>query len=153
MVPAFVGLGAPHWDMEARGIITGLTRGAGRSHIVRAALESMAFQTRDVFELMVEEAGAGVMQLSVDGGAAANDFLMQFQADILDLPVVRPSVIESTSLGAAFLAGLHCGLWRDADEIGRTRRVERRFDPEMEPRIREALLTGWSRALRQAMTD
>jgi len=153
MVPAFVGLGAPHWDMQARGIITGLTRGAGRDHIIRAALESMAFQTRDVFEVMVEEAGAGVSQLSVDGGAAANDFLMQFQADILGLPVARPAVIESTSLGAAFLAGLNCGFWRDAEELRRTRSLERLFTPDMDADTRESLLAGWAKALRQAMAE
>ena len=153
MVPAFVGLGAPHWDMQARGIITGLTRGAGRDHIIRAALESMAFQTRDVFEVMVEEAGVGVLQLSVDGGAAANDFLMQFQADILDLPVARPAVIESTSLGAAFLAGLNCGFWRDAEELRRTRSLERLFTPDMDADTRESLLAGWAKALRQTMAE
>ncbi len=153
MVPAFVGLGAPHWDMQARGIITGLTRGAGRNHIIRAALESMAFQTRDVFEVMVEEAGVGVMQLSVDGRAAANDFLMQFQADILDIPVARPAVIESTSLGAAFLAGLNCGFWRDAEELSRTHSLERLFTPDMDAETRDSLLAGWGKALRQAMAD
>jgi glycerol kinase len=152
VVPAFVGLGAPHWDMEARGIITGLSRGATRDHLIRAALESMAYQTRDVLIVMQEEAGVEVGQLAVDGGAAANDFLLQFQSDILGVPVARPEVIESTSLGAAFLAGLGSGFWENADALKRTFRLERIFRPGMDPRIRDALLTGWSRALRQAMT-
>jgi len=152
MVPAFVGLGAPHWDMEARGLITGLTRGATRSHIIRAALESMAYQIRDVLALMEKEAGVVVAQLAADGGAAANDFLLQFQADILDLPVARPAFIESTSLGAAFLAGLGCGFWQDAEELSRTRALERVFKPDMEPGTRAELLAGWERALRQALT-
>ncbi|MGB2906645.1 MAG: glycerol kinase GlpK [Candidatus Aminicenantaceae bacterium] len=152
MVPAFVGLGAPHWDMEVRGLITGLTRGANRSHIIRAALESMAYQTRDMLALMEKEAGVVVAQLATDGGAASNDFLLQFQADILDLPVARPAVIESTSLGAAFLAGLGCGFWQDAEELSRTRVLERVFKPDMEPGTRAELLAGWEKALRQAMT-
>jgi glycerol kinase len=152
MVPAFVGLGAPHWDMEVRGLITGLTRGANRSHIIRAALESMAYQTRDMLALMEKEAGVVVAQLATDGGAASNDFLLQFQADILDRPVARPAVIESTSLGAAFLAGLGCGFWQDAEELSRTRVLERVFKPDMEPGTRAELLAGWEKALRQAMT-
>jgi glycerol kinase len=152
LVPAFVGLGAPHWDMEARGIITGLTRGATRDHLIRAALESMAYQTRDVLALMQEEAGVEVGQLAVDGGAAANDFLLQFQADILNKPVARPEVIESTSMGAAYLAGLGSGFWDNAETLSRTRRVERVFNPKMDPHVRSALLSGWSRALRQAKT-
>lgn len=152
VVPAFVGLGAPHWDMEARGIITGLTRGASRDHLIRAALESMAYQTRDVLTVMQEEAGAKVVRLEVDGGAAANDFLLQFQADLLDIPVARPEIIESTSLGAAFLAGLGSGFWRNADALKHTRRVERVFHPEMDPEIRNTLISGWNRALRQAKT-
>ncbi len=152
LVPAFVGLGAPHWDMEARGLITGLTRGANCNHIIRAALESMAYQTRDVLVLMEEEAGVEVAQLTVDGGAAANDLLLQFQADILDRPVIRPAVIESTSMGAVFLAGLGCGFWKDAEELSRIRVLEREFRPNMVPVTRDALLAGWNRALRQALT-
>ncbi len=153
LVPAFVGLGAPHWNMQARGIITGLTRGTNRNHIIRAALESMAYQTRDVLNVMESEAGIEVEQLSVDGGAAANDFLMQFQADVLDKSVARPDVIESTSLGAAFLAGLGSGFWREAQDLIESRRVERIFRPAMADSLREKLLAGWEKALRQAMTE
>jgi len=153
MVPAFVGLGAPHWNMRARGIITGLTRGANRNHIIRAALESMAYQTRDVLTVMESEAGIEVGQLAVDGGAASNDFLMQFQADILDRPIARPAIIESTSLGAAFLAGLGSGFWKEPEDLIQSRRVERIFRPAMEDAMREMLLAGWERALRQAVTE
>jgi glycerol kinase len=153
LVPAFVGLGAPHWNMQARGIITGLTRGTNRNHIIRAALESMAYQTCDVLTVMESEAGIEVEQLSVDGGAAANDFLMQFQADMLDKPVARPAVIESTSLGAAFLAGLGSGFWKRPQDLIRSHRVERIFRPSMEKALRVKLLTGWEKALRQAMTE
>ena len=150
-VPAFVGLGAPHWDMEARGTIVGLTRGAGRGHLVRAALESMAYQTHDVVSLMEQETGVQVAELAVDGGAAANDFLMQFQADLIDRRVVRPAAIESTSLGAAYLAGLKAGVWRDSHELSALREREREFVPALYDSRREELLSGWQRALRQAM--
>lgn len=152
-VPAFVGLGAPHWDMAARGTIVGLTRGAGRNHLIRAALESMAYQTHDVVSIMEEETGVQVRELAVDGGAAANDFLMQFQADVTDRRVVRPAVIESTSLGAAFLAGLNAGVWHDSRELCDLREREREFVPAMDGSLREELLRGWHRALRQAMTQ
>jgi len=151
LVPAFVGLGAPHWNMSARGLITGLTRGANRNHVIRAALESMAYQTQDVLGLMEEESGIPITNLSVDGGAAANDFLLQFQSDILDRPVIRPETVESTSLGAAFLAGLGVGFWKDAHALAGIRRIDREFRPGMDPEDRRALLGGWRAALRQAL--
>lgn len=152
LVPAFVGLGAPHWIMEARGILTGLTRSANKNHVIRAALESMAYQTSDVLALMQAETGVEIQQLFVDGGAAANDFLMQFQADILDARVARPDVIESTSLGAAFLAGLKAGFWENNQELIESKSINRIFEPEMNPETRKQLLAGWQKALRQALT-
>ncbi len=150
LVPAFVGLGAPHWDMRARGALVGLTRGARRDHVIRAALESMAYQTADVLEVMEGESGAPAAALAVDGGACANDFLMQFQADIIDRPVVRPRNIETTSLGAAYLAGLHAGLWPGAETLRGMKRVDREFGPAMDAPRRTELLDGWRRAVRQA---
>jgi glycerol kinase len=151
LVPAFVGLGAPHWDMDARGVLTGLTRGAGRNHVIRAALEAMAYQTLDVLNLMEEESGIPIQNLAVDGGACANNFLLQFQADLLDRPVIRPAVIESTSQGAAFLAGLYVGFWKDSSQLARIRRIEREFRGDMPAPERDRLLEGWRRALRQAL--
>lgn len=150
-VPAFVGLGAPHWDYKARGTLSGLTRGSNRNHIVRAALESMAYQSRDVLRAMQEESGQPPRPLAVDGGASANDFLMQFQADLLGVDVVRPAYVESTALGAAFLAGLGCGLWSDAHSLRDLHRIERRFRPALGANDRARLLQGWRKALRQAM--
>ncbi|MCS7316045.1 MAG: glycerol kinase GlpK [Bryobacterales bacterium] len=147
LVPAFVGLGAPHWDPDARGILTGLTRAASRSHIVRAALESIAYQTRDLVVAMEADAGQPLRELRVDGGAAANDFLMQFQADILDRPIVRPADTETTALGAAFLAGLAVGFWRSVEELEGFWRVERVFEPRMAASQRERLLAGWAEAV------
>jgi glycerol kinase len=152
LVPAFVGLGAPHWDMEARGTIVGLTRGASREHIVRAALESMAYQTWDVLETMERDTGMRVEKLLVDGGATANDLLMQFQADIIQRPVVRPANVESTSLGVAFLAGLAAGVWKEADELVELKQVGKEFVPSMDGSTRGKLLEGWRRALRQTLT-
>jgi glycerol kinase len=146
-VPAFVGLGAPHWDSTARGLLTGLTRASGRAHIVRAALESIAYQTRELVEAMQADAGEKLHELRVDGGAAANDFLMQFQADVLGCPIVRPADIETTALGAAYLAGLATGFWRDTAEIEGFWRVERTFDPRLEPARREELFEGWRAAV------
>jgi glycerol kinase len=151
LVPAFVGLGAPHWNPEARGLLTGLTRGTTRAHLARAALEAMAYQSRDVVTAMEEETGARMPELAVDGGAAANNFLMQFQADLLQRPVVRPAVIESTSLGAAYLAGLRAGVWKNADELRALKRTERTFQPRLDAAAREALLAGWAHALRQCL--
>jgi glycerol kinase len=150
VVPAFVGLGAPYWDASARGTIVGLTRGARREHIVRAALESMAYQAADVLRAMEEDLGASLPELRVDGGAAVNDFLMQFQADILGVPVVRPDVVETTALGAAYLAGLAVGYWGSMGDIEGNWRVQRTFEPGMDDGRRAALLDGWRRAVERA---
>jgi len=147
LVPAFVGLGAPYWDAGARGVLCGLTRGSGRAHIVRAALESIAYQTRDLIDAMQADAGERISELRVDGGAAANNFLMQFQADILDCPIVRPADIETTALGAAYLAGLATGFWRDAAEVESFWRAERRFEPAMQRATRDRLFAGWRDAV------
>lgn len=152
LVPAFVGLGAPHWDMDARGVLVGLTRGVNRNHFIRTALESMAYQTHDVLAVMAGETGMTLTTLAVDGGASANNFLMQFQADLSDLVVQRPRQIESTSLGAAYLAGLSVGFWPDAKSLKAQKAVERTFKPKMDEPTRQNLLSGWRHALRQAMT-
>ncbi|MCY3834402.1 MAG: glycerol kinase GlpK [Chloroflexi bacterium] len=150
VVPAFVGLGAPYWDQYARGTIVGLTRGSGRSHIVRATLESIAYQTRDVVTAMAADSSLALDTLRVDGGAVVNDFLMQFQADILGAPVQRPAVTETTALGAAYLAGLATGFWSSQAEIARQWRLERSFEPAMSADQREALYSGWQRAVERA---
>jgi len=149
-VPAFVGLGAPHWDMYARGTIVGLTRGTTAAHLARAALEAIAFQSRDVLEAMAADARIAVKELRVDGGAAANDFLCQFQADVMDVEVLRPSVIETTSLGAAWLAGLGAGVWRSLDEVSQRWTIERMFAPAMDAKERAARCEGWRRAVDRA---
>ena len=153
VVPAFTGLGAPYWDAGARGAIVGLTRGAGRSHLVRATLESLAYQSRDVIDAMNEESGVPLRELRVDGGASANDFLMQFQADVLGVPVDRPRLVETTAAGAAFLAGLGTGFWRDADALAATRRRDRLFTPAMTADRREALYAGWKAAVGRVRTS
>ena len=150
LVPAFVGLGAPHWDQYARGAILGITRGTTRAHIARATLESIAFQTRDVVEAMERESGVAMPELRVDGGAARNDLLMQIQADILGRPVVRAAVLETTALGAAYLAGLGVGLWSGTDELARLWRADRTFEPQMNEGQREELYGGWKRAVERA---
>ena len=147
LVPAFVGLGAPYWDMYARGTLTGLTRGANRNHIVRATLESIAFQTRDVLEAMQEDSGIQLKALKVDGGAVANNFLMQFQSDILGVPVERPKATETTAMGAAFLAGLAVGFWKDKAEIAATWNVDKIFQPNMPKEMREKKYAGWKKAV------
>lgn len=147
IVPAFVGLGAPYWDMYARGTIVGLTRGSSRTHIIRAALESIAYQTRDVLEAMQEDSGIDLKELKVDGGAVANNFLMQFQSDILGVPVNRPKVIETTALGAAYLAGLAVGFWKDANEISNKWNVDRIFNAEMDEAHKEKIYKGWKKAV------
>ena len=151
LVPAFVGMGAPYWNMDARGIITGLTRGTNRNHIIRAALEAMTYQTYDVLKAMEVEAGFSINNLAVDGGAAANDFLMQFQADILDSSVTRPENIESTSLGVAYMAGLKNGFWEDSKELEGIRSIEKEFTSAMTEGKRNSLLAGWRKALKQAL--
>ncbi|HNR33318.1 MAG TPA: FGGY-family carbohydrate kinase, partial [Candidatus Hydrogenedentes bacterium] len=149
LVPAFVGLGAPYWDMRARGTITGLTRGANRAHIVRAALESIAFQSADLVHTMEKDTAAHIPRLKVDGGACANNLLMQFQADLLGIPVVRGKTIETTALGAAFLAGLAVGFWSGLDELAAIWRLDRAFEPAWDPARREAALAGWADAVRR----
>jgi len=149
-VPAFVGLGAPYWDPEARGTITGLTRGANRGHIVRAALEAMAYAVRDVLDTMRRESGLRMRDLRVDGGAAANDFLCRFQAGVLGIPVLRPRTIETTALGAAYLAGLAVGYWRDTDEIAKLWGVDRRFEPTMPRAEARRLYRGWKVSVARA---
>jgi len=146
LVPAFVGLGAPYWDAEARGAILGLTRGVTRAHVVRAALESLAYQTRDVVDAMVADGGT-LRALRVDGGASANDFLMQFQADLLGVPVERPALVETTAMGAAFLAGLATGFWRSPAQLARARRIAKRFRPKMSTGARAAAYRGWQDAV------
>jgi len=147
LVPAFVGLGAPYWDAAARGALVGLTRGVTRAHVARATLESLAYQTRDVVDTMAAESSRALTGLRVDGGAAANNLLMQFQADILGVAVDRPKVIETTALGAALLAGLGVGLWKSEEELERVRKPDRVFRPRMAPEQREALYQGWRRAV------
>jgi glycerol kinase len=150
MVPAFTGLGAPYWDQHARGTIVGLTRGTGRAEIVRAALESVAYQTRDVLEAMRRDSGLEIHQLRVDGGMVKNDFLMQFQADLINACVQRPAVQETTALGAAYLAGLAVSFWESQEEISRKWALEREFAPGMTEEEREALYRGWKRAVERS---
>jgi glycerol kinase len=150
LVPAFVGLGAPYWDMEARGIFTGITRGTQKEHLVRATLESIAYQTKDLVEAIIKETGIPLKSLKVDGGATRNNFLMQFQADILGIPVDRPLNIETTGAGAAFLAGLGAGIWKNTKELSRCREADKLFKPKMKPATRTHLYEGWQRAVRQA---
>jgi glycerol kinase len=150
IVPAFVGLGAPYWDMYARGTIVGLTRGSTAAHLARAALEAIAYQSRDVLEVMTAEAGLGVDALRVDGGAAANDFLCQFQADILGRPVVRPAELQTTGLGAAWLAGLGAGLWPSVEAVADRVAIDRTFEPALDEAAREQAYAGWRRAVERA---
>jgi glycerol kinase len=150
LVPAFTGLGAPHWDPYARGTIVGLTRGSTAAHIARAALESIAYQTADILEAMEQDSGIALRELRVDGGATRNDLLMQFQADLLGVPVVRPRQAESTAQGAAFLAGLGAGLWKDASELARHWVAERVFEPGMAVSVRERLRARWRVAVERA---
>ncbi len=149
-VPAFVGLGAPYWDAYARGTIVGLTRGSGKAHLARAALEAIAYQTRDVLEAMEKDSGIALETLAVDGGAAANNLLCQFQADILNVCVERPEVAETTALGAAYLAGLATGFWADPGAITLNHRIERRFTPSMADSDRQRLYRGWKNAVLKA---
>ena len=150
LVPAFSGLGAPHWDQYARGAIVGMTRGTTRAHIARAALEGIALQVVDVLEAMQADSGLPITELRVDGGAAANDMLMQLQADLLGVRVVRPLNAEATALGAAYLAGLGVGFWKNAEEIAKQWKAERAFEPKMEPEQRERMRARWRKALRRA---
>ena len=151
VVPAFTGLGAPYWDQYARGSILGLTRGAGRDHIVRAAVESLAYQAADLIKAMEADAGVALAALKVDGGAAANNFLMEFQADILNAHVIRPTCLETTALGAAYLAGLAVGFYKDTEEIRSNWACGREFVPEMSAEKRQELYAGWKKAVKRAM--
>jgi len=153
VVPAFAGLGAPYWDMDARGAIVGLTRGSGREQIIRATLDSIAYQTRDVIDAMNSDSAEPVRELRADGGAAANNHLMQFQADILGVPVVRPRLLETTAAGSAFLAGLGTGMWRDPEELEGAWCEDRRFEPEMETEQRDRLYLGWRGAVERVRAD
>ena len=148
-VPAFTGLGAPYWDQYSRGLIIGITRGTSREHIVRAALEAIAYQTRDVIECVKADFGRRIENLRVDGGASANDFLMQFQADILNIDIVRPSLLETTSLGAGYLAGLATGYWKNTTEIAGHLKIDRIFKPQMEARLRQKLYGNWIEAVKR----
>jgi len=150
LVPAFAGLGAPHWDPHARGTIVGLTRGTTKAHLARAALEGIALQVMDVLKAMEGDAGIKLKELRVDGGASANDLLMQMQADLLNVPVVRPKVLETTALGAAYLAGLAVGFWKNQAEIAKQWQTDRRFEPAMKSAARNRIVEGWERALKQA---
>ncbi|MBU9673816.1 glycerol kinase GlpK [Planococcus sp. CP5-4] len=147
MVPAFVGLGTPYWDTDARGAIFGLTRGTTRAHLIRATLESLAYQTKDVVNVMIEDAGIELKTLRVDGGAVANDFLVQFQSDILDVPVERPVIQETTALGAAYLAGLAVGFWESKEEIAQQWKVDKTFTSDMPAEKSEELYNGWKKAV------
>jgi glycerol kinase len=151
VVPAFVGLGTPYWDSDVRGAVFGLTRGTTKEHFIRATLESLAYQTKDVLAAMEADSGIALKTLRVDGGAVKNNFLMQFQSDILGVPVERPIINETTALGAAYLAGLAVGYWKDRDEIAVQWQLERRFEPQMEKEKQEALYAGWKKAVKAAM--
>ncbi len=151
-VPAFVGMGAPYWDQNCRGAIFGLTRGTTAEHIVRAALEAICYQTRDVLEAMQKDSGLQIRDLKVDGGAVANDFLCQFQADVLGVEVIRPNVIETTSLGAAYLAGLACGYWKDPRQIKASWKKDKVFSPEINRRAAVELYAGWKQAVKRTLS-
>jgi glycerol kinase len=150
LVPAFTGLGSPHWDAHARGVMVGLTRGTTRGHVARAALEGIAFQSAEVLDAMRRDAGHPLVELRVDGGATVNDLLMQFQADLLGVPVVRPRIRETTALGAAYLAGLATGFWGSREEVAGKWQAERTFEPRMSRDEAEARMHGWSRAVERA---
>ncbi len=152
LVPAFTGMGAPYWNQEARGALLGLTRGVSKNHMVRAAVESLAYQVYDLIRAMEQESQIELRELKVDGGASANNFLMQFQADLLEAKVVRPSCIETTALGAAYLAGLAVGYWENIEEIRKNWAVETVFQPDMENAKRQQLIKGWNRAVKTALS-
>ena len=147
LVPAFTGLGAPYWDPYARGVLTGITRGTNKDHVIRATVESLAYQVSDLVAVMEETSGIQIRSLKVDGGASANNFLMQFQSDILQVPVLRPEIYETTALGAAYLAGLASGYYQDLDEIRNLWHLGREFTPEMDVQKMSSLICGWKRAV------
>lgn len=150
VVPAFTGLGAPYWDQYARGTVVGITRGVNKYHIIRATLESLAYQVNDVLAAMEADSGITLSSLKVDGGASANSFLMQSQADIIGAPVERPRCIETTAMGAAYLAGLAAGYWGDKEEVKKNRETDRVFDPSIERGEREKRIKGWNKAVTYA---
>ena len=150
VVPACTGLGAPHWDQYARGTIVGITRGVNKYHIIRATLESLAYQVQDVLTAMKADSGIELSALKVDGGASANNFLMQTQADMITVPVERPKCVETTAMGASYLAGLAVGYWDSMDEIRKTRAVDRVFTPMLAEEMRQKKLRGWERAVKYA---
>ena len=150
LVPAFVGLGAPYWDSEARGTVVGITRGTTRAHFVRSALEAIAYESRDLLDAMEKDSGRALASIKADGGASANSFLMQFQADITGRSVVLPEVAETTALGAAYLAGLAVGYWASLDDVKRNWRRRRAFTPAMDEGVRAGLVAGWAKAVAAA---
>ncbi len=151
VVPAFTGLGAPYWDMYARGTICGLTRGSSKDHIIRATLESIAYQTKDVLQAMQEDSGIDLKALKVDGGASNNNFLMKFQSDILDVKIFRPEIVETTALGAAYLAGLAVGFYKDKDEIASQWKNDKEFEPDMIEVVRQEKYEGWKKAVSRSL--
>ncbi|MBQ7497385.1 MAG: glycerol kinase, partial [Selenomonas sp.] len=151
VVPAFVGLGAPYWDQNARGTIIGITRGTTKAHIVRATLDSLAYQTRDVLDAMEADSGEKLQALKVDGGACANNLMMQFQADLLGVPVDRPQIIETTALGACYLAGLAVGVWSSKEEVKDAWKLDTRFEPSMDKEESDRLYKGWRKAVKHSM--
>jgi len=153
LVPAFTGLGAPHWDSEARALLCGMSRGTNKSHIARAALESIAFQVSDILTAMQSDIAHPLKELRVDGGASSNDMLMQFQADLLNVPVLRPKMLESTAWGAAAMAGLKSGVFSSLDEITQSWQLDQAFEPKMQNDEREAHLAKWQNALKRAKSD
>lgn len=148
VVPAFTGLGAPYWDPYARGVITGLTRGVNKYHIIRATLESLAFQSNDVLHAMENDSGIKLKSLKVDGGASKNDFLMQFQSDVMNAPVRRPKCIETTAMGAAYLAGLAIGFWKSKEDVLKQWEIDKEFNPKMDENERKKQLNGWNQAVK-----
>ncbi|MDU2158560.1 FGGY-family carbohydrate kinase, partial [Clostridium sp.] len=152
IVPAFVGLGAPHWDMYARGAILGLTRGSNRNHLIRAALESIAYQTRDLIDAMKEDVGSDLKNIKVDGGASRNKFLMQFQADILGKNVIRPIISETTALGAAYLAGIAVGFWKDREEVKQFWHMADEFEAKLDKEKVDKYYKGWRKAVKRSLS-
>lgn len=146
MVPAFAGLGAPYWDMYSRGAIFGLTRDTGVDHIIKATLESLAYQTKDIIDVMEKDSGIKLKSLKVDGGACMNNYLMQFQSDLLDCEVLRPEIIETTAMGAGYLAGLQSNIW-DKDQIIKNQKIDRSFNPTINDSEREKMYRGWKKAV------
>ena len=149
-MPAFTGLGAPYWDQYARGTIVGLTRGVNKDHIIRATLESLAYQVNDVLEAMKADSGILLSALKVDGGASANNFLMQAQADVSQAPVHRPNCVETTAMGAAYLAGLAVGYWKDKEDVKKNWTIDRIFQPQIAKETRQKMLSGWKKAVQYA---